>query len=402
MLKVMIIDDEPFIREGLKLLIDWKAEGFEITAEAKNAFEAMEIMQIKSFDLFLIDIKMPKMNGIQLAHHIREKVSKKAAIVFLTGYMEAEYVSEAFDIQALQYLQKPVEPSGLLNALRMAKERSDEVQAEEERRRRETRKLREYYVMELLHGVSKPENIRYLKQLYRQEKELRYIQFTFNLKEDMSQSKMSLMEEVNRLNTYYQRRLKEQSYYMVSHIPVENEVSGGFILSSNYLERKKESIYEFVDRILEEINSMTNLKVVVRIGKPVNDIEKITTSYQEAIKAVPYMMKSKEVPLELRLNSYLNAHYMENITLKSLSEMFYVNAAYLGQFFKKHNGVYLKEYLNSIRVKKGAELLVDTNMKIYQIAEYVGFQSADSFISAFSKEMNTTPQKYRQMKSKEQ
>ena len=125
MLKVMIVDDEPFIREGLKLLIDWKTEGFEVAAEAKNAYEAIEIMGRQSFDLFIIDIKMPKMSGVDLAHYIRDKVSKKVNIVFLTGFMKAEYVAEAFDIHAIQYLQKPVEPSMLQNTLRIIRNRTN-------------------------------------------------------------------------------------------------------------------------------------------------------------------------------------------------------------------------------------------------------------------------------------
>jgi len=396
----MIVDDEPFIREGLKLLVDWTAEGFEIAAEAKNAYEVIELLAKQSFDLLIIDIRMPKMTGIELAKYIREKVSKKVGIIFLTGFMDAEYVSKAFDIHAIQYLQKPVEPAILRSALRMTKVRCDEIALEEERRRRETRELREYYVMEALHGVSKPENLRYLKKLYRMEKEVCYIQFTFATAQGSDISTNMVLVEVNRMKEYYQKILKDQSYSIVSHTPGQNDMSFGLILTSSMLEGKKESVYEFVDRILEQLHSMTTLHVIVKIGKIVNNIEKLSISYQEAIRAVPYMMKSKEVPLELRLNSYLKAHYMENITLKSLSEMFFVNAAYLGQFFKKHNGVYLKEYLNAIRVNKGAELLENTNMKIYQIAEYVGFQSADSFITAFSKEMNVTPQKYRQLRSR--
>ena len=239
-----------------------------------------------------------------------------------------------------------------------------------------------------------------MKKVYRGEKELCYVQFNFSLSQDATTVETRLVEELGRIREYFQKQLSGQAYGIVSHAPGQNEMSFGFILAGSLLERRKESMYEFIDYVLNQIQSMSDLKVIVRIGKTVNDIEKIPISYQEALRSVPYMMKSKEVPLELRLNSFLKAHYMENITLKSLSEMFFVNAAYLGQFFKKHNGVYLKDYLNSIRVKKGAELLVNTNMKIYQIAEYVGFQSADSFITAFSKEMNITPQKYRQGKSR--
>ena len=163
------------------------------------------------------------------------------------------------------------------------------------------------------------------------------------------------------------------------------------------LAENRVSIYEMVDRMLRDLSEVTVLKVVARVGKAVNDISKLNESYKDCIESNPYSLHNKDIPLEIRLNTYLHAHYMENITLKSLSEQFYVNTAYLGQFFKKHNGVLLKEYLNSIRVQKAAQLLESSSLKIYQIADKVGFQSADSFITSFSKEMGVTPQKYRML-----
>ena len=61
MLKVLLVDDEPFILEGLKHLIDWEQEGFEIAGTAANGLEALEFLQKKKADLIIADIKMPQM-----------------------------------------------------------------------------------------------------------------------------------------------------------------------------------------------------------------------------------------------------------------------------------------------------------------------------------------------------
>lgn len=400
MLRVLIVDDEPFIREGLRLLIDWVKEGYEVTAEARNAYECISILQKEQFDLILIDIDMPKMNGIELSKYIREKISRKVSIIFLTGYLEMEYVNEAFSVNAAQYLQKPVQPELLLQVLRQLRGQIELQKSEEQIRIKNARVLREYYLVELIHGIINKENYNYLKSLFRGEHEIQYIHFNLNLatgKEEQS----DIQEEIASLKEFYQKRLKERAYRIITHISGVNERAIGYVITEKMLQEKNESVYELVDRILLEVPQVTKLRVVAKIGKKVDDIGKLSETYQDAMKAVAYTDNNKEIPLELRICSYIHAHYMENITLKSLSETFYVNAAYLGQAFKKRKGMFLKDYLNSIRVKKGAELLLNSSMKIYQIAECVGFQSADSFITAFSKEMNTTPQKFRQEKGKE-
>lgn len=393
MLNVLLVDDEPYIREGLKVLIDWEKFDYHVAGEAKNAFEAIEILKKQSFDLIFIDIRMPKMNGIELANYIRKQVSTSVYIVFLTGYLDIDYVNSAFKLNAVQYIQKPVQPEQLEEILKVVRAKKEQQRNEEKFNKKSRKDLREYYLLELLHGTKNQDNISYLQMLFRGERTFYYIHFQFYAKQE--QSKEDTVHYVSSIKNRIKTDLKEKSFYVITNIGSQQEYAMGLITTGQFLQERKESIYEYVDEVLEELNEISNLKIVVRIGKQVDDISKINESYIDSMNAIPYMLKSKEIPLELRLRSYLEAHYMDNITLKSLSEKFYVNTAYLGQFFKKHNGVFLKDYLNSIRVKKAQELLKNTSLKIYQVAENVGFQSADSFITAFSKETGLTPQKYR-------
>ena len=71
MLKVMLVDDEPFILQGLKVLIDWKKEGFEIIMTAADGQEALGFLAEHQVDLIIADIKMPVMSGIELLGKIR-------------------------------------------------------------------------------------------------------------------------------------------------------------------------------------------------------------------------------------------------------------------------------------------------------------------------------------------
>ena len=74
MIKVMIVDDEPFIRQGLRILIPWEQYGYKICDEAANGLEALELIKKDDFDLIITDIKMPKMGGIELIEYVNEHI----------------------------------------------------------------------------------------------------------------------------------------------------------------------------------------------------------------------------------------------------------------------------------------------------------------------------------------
>ena len=76
MINVLIVDDEPFIRQGLQILIDWEQHGFCICKEASNGMEAIELIKEYHFDLVITDIKMPEMNGIDLIEYTYNHISK--------------------------------------------------------------------------------------------------------------------------------------------------------------------------------------------------------------------------------------------------------------------------------------------------------------------------------------
>ena len=91
----------------------------------------------------------------------------------------------------------------------------------------------------------------------------------------------------------------------------------------------------------------------------------------------------------------IKKNYASNLTLKDLSEKYYVNSAYLGQLFRKKYGCSFKDYLNKKRIEEAARLLRKTDMKIYEVAEAVGYKDADYFVNKFIEAMGCTPTKYK-------
>lgn len=117
MLRVLLVDDEPFIIQGLKILIDWEQEGFEIAGTAANGQEAYEFLQKEKVDLIIADIKMPVMTGLELQEVIRKENLSNAYFVILSGYADFEYARRALQNECTDYILKPVDKEILLKLL---------------------------------------------------------------------------------------------------------------------------------------------------------------------------------------------------------------------------------------------------------------------------------------------
>lgn len=114
-LRVMIVDDEPLARLRLRsLLADCLTPPVEVVAEAGSAAEALHLLNRQSVDGLLLDVHMPGMDGLELARRLRSQ-PHPPAVVFVTAY--AEHALQAFEIEAVDYLTKPVRRARLQEAL---------------------------------------------------------------------------------------------------------------------------------------------------------------------------------------------------------------------------------------------------------------------------------------------
>lgn len=116
MYKMLIVDDEPLIRSGLKNLIEWEVYGIEIAGEAEDGTKAY--LQIKSLqpDIALIDISMPNMSGLELIE-LCSHLEHSPKFIILSGYDDFEFVRTAIKYGAVNYLLKPVDQEELTNTI---------------------------------------------------------------------------------------------------------------------------------------------------------------------------------------------------------------------------------------------------------------------------------------------
>jgi two-component system, response regulator PdtaR len=125
MMRILVAEDETIIRLDLKEMLD--RAGFEVCAEARDGEEAVELARSEKPDLAIMDVKMPRLDGIEAARRILEE--RPIPIVMLTAYGQEEIVNRAVDAGVFGYLVKPFREQDLVPAITAARVRHEELQA---------------------------------------------------------------------------------------------------------------------------------------------------------------------------------------------------------------------------------------------------------------------------------
>src|SRR5262245_58405537 len=124
-MRVLVAEDETIIRLDLRDLLE--RSGFEVCAEARDGEEAVALARSERPDVAIMDVKMPKLDGIEAARRILDE--RPIPIVMLTAYGQEELVSRAVEAGVFGYLVKPFREQDLLPAIAAARARHDELQA---------------------------------------------------------------------------------------------------------------------------------------------------------------------------------------------------------------------------------------------------------------------------------
>ncbi len=126
MYKVLIADDEEYIRNGLRYIMDWEEEGFEICGDAANGEVALQMIEQLCPDLVLMDIRMPKFTGLEVVKACHDK-GLPCKFIIISGFSDFKYAQEAIRYGVENYLTKPIDDDELLNSVRQTKLALDET-----------------------------------------------------------------------------------------------------------------------------------------------------------------------------------------------------------------------------------------------------------------------------------
>ena len=364
MLKVLLVDDEPFILKGLAALIDWEKEGYEIAGTCSNGEEALRYLREHKADLILADIKMPVMSGIGLLQKIREENISDAFFVFLSSYGDFVYTKEAIRQNCTDYILKPVQKEQLIELLGRVSGFAQAAQKEKKKRAVPS-------IMYYSEGEEGPP-----------------VSIVTKATMDM------LLEAVEENDREKMQSAAEEVYRQIK----DEEMDEDFVrLNMNY------HFLRLVHLAMEQDPEVNQNEIIQMIRENAFDEETDNGNrghFENLIRDfADYLCQLRgNIPgggVLSDIEDYVKEHYSENLSLKELSRIFFINSAYLGQIFKKQYGVSFREYLNKYRIEKAAEMLLKTDEKIYAIAEKVGYHDPDYFINKFIAVKGCTPTSYR-------
>jgi YesN/AraC family two-component response regulator len=364
MYRVMIVDDEPLIREGMRTLIEWEYYGFKVVAVARDGNDALAQYDDAAPDLMIIDIRMPVMDGLQLIEAVR-KQNNRTHYLILSGYSDFDYAKRAIHSKVDGYILKPVDEDELVQYMMMIRTQLDKEFADDPHDDR--RSSRDFFGKEVQFGATtlKAESIDltpYIDKLY------------FALDIGNKESASLLLQQIGNdiVKTDISEQLIKTQYVQLFVTVIHKLLQGHLTLKSS-----EHEFTEWIARIYKQTTFMTmqifidsQLSVIMdRIGL------------------------NNPHTLVKRMADMIQRNYSENLKLESLAEVFNYNSAYLGKLFKNHTGENFNTYLDRVRINKAKELL-DQGLKVYQVAELVGYTNVDYFHTKFKKYVGKAPKAY--------
>ncbi len=508
-MKIVIVEDEIRIREGIRNLLHKMFPKHEVVGEAENGEEGLELVMKLRPDLVITDIKMPIMDGLDMLTVIHESDCRTKAIV-LSAYSEFSYAQKAIKLNVSEYLLKPIVVGDFAQSIK-----NIEMQYEQEQKESpDSLGSLEHIMFNTVFGSdTMPEDIiefigskygiypdtdfceliiylgtayeerlektkREMKYILTENQEIRYSMTEIPMKKSLliviygyQDAKLTerwfqnvvLMQKRDNeqkknsygwVNAHGIAQLKE-SYQLLEGYMDWNIVFGDTIMISypkitqvqtvactypiELENRAKIALCAFdFDKVLQCIRQFNEffrdgkiyapkeikesyvrfLWAIINVAKEIGAIhyqkleqQQILQTIMEAhndaeLREISEMLYRSLIPrgihqgstdslLVKRAQSMIDEFYDAGITLEEIAQKLNVTPEYLGTLFHKETGTNFSTYMREHRLSKAKELLIGTQMKIYEIADQVGYADAKYFSRVFKESTGQLPADYR-------
>ncbi len=499
MIKILIVDDEDYIRQGMRYTIPWEDYGMEIIGEASNGAEALKLAVRHKPDIVLADIQMPVMDGLKLTSELGA-LMPETKVIILTAYGNTENLTGAIDVKVSAFLLKSADSHKILETvlnikkeIETEREQSKKVEQlkniyDENRHLIKATLLSRYLLMQISYSdfLKKAEKIELdingasfslvlIKCNYNNEKLAigsfihsfhDYQPFAFFIRDHLAVLILKThihalakteMDELlpgilplafgncivamNQLSSFKDFPLiypilvqalehcfwnSEAAYTLlspsdkiitesavntyplestlISHIITQNISAINASLSDyySYMSGKKVSRQLFIDsirRLVVLISAITDEDIdILKINELIDEMETpkeiIDLIASLAIPSSNASASHSQIHAALK---YISEHYTEDIYLEEVAKAVYLSVGYLSRIFKGETGYSFKEYIHKLRILKAQQLIRQTNLKYYEVAEKVGYKNYKYFSSYFNKITGCSAKEYRSL-----
>lgn len=280
MYSVFVVDDEPIVLEGIRSKIDWESSGFVFAGEATDGEIALSMLHEVKPDILITDIKMPFMDGLQLAAAVK-RIQPWIKIIILSGHDEFDYAKKAISIGIEDYLLKPFTPDELLKSLnktavqidRERKQLSDISKLREELKSSEVLKKKEF-LSNLVHGAE-------LSAVMQKSQELginlisRFYKVLISRINSRTANQQNQQEACSLLNSYSASWEQAECFFHHSNLLV-------CIFKGASREELDENIFHAAEAIGHIATKNDDCTVLTAIGKTVEHLSQLNLSYEDA------------------------------------------------------------------------------------------------------------------------
>lgn len=291
MKKLLIADDEPLVQIGIKSMLNWADYGIEICGTADNGKDALDMIGEYSPKIVISDIRMPIMNGLELAKASRENYGKIPIFIFLTSYEEFQLIKEAMSYEAIDYLIKiELNADALSETIKKALSRLNTLQVSLKNKDSGRLLLQNYYekfFIGLLYNLFDSENqfLHRSKDLKLDFEETCYFAAYCEIRED-GHKNMDYIMLIKLYNSTLQMAKKIIEKHLPAHVLSLDMKHFAVIFHLPELEYFKESsVYRCFLNVADMVHNYFNVSIFTGVGTPVSHPMKISESYQEARKA---------------------------------------------------------------------------------------------------------------------
>lgn len=333
MYRVLVAENEPWIRDGIVEMVERAGDEFEVVGEANNGKEALALACELWPMILLTDICMPEMDGLELIRRLTEERIPMIHVV-ISGYDNFEYARQAIRCGVTEYLLKPVEFGDLRETLFKCVEKLTEV------KELNGYLMRMQQLLEHGHALE-------AKTLLRKHAGL-----------------LDSVLRLKHLNPGARRTLL--SLYEGKLLTLLDEMQAGGRKSAMPSAEDDAVIQRYFRELLE----------AWIIHRPAQQSQNVKYALQNVCR-------------------HIREHYRDDLTLSEMAAMANLSMSHFGFLFKQQTGSTMVQYINEIRVAEAKKLLLETDHKAYRIAELVGYASLPYFTRVFKGVVGLTPNEYR-------
>lgn len=421
MYKVLLVDDEYMITEGLKRLIPFDKWDMEVVATANHADDALDYVQEHPVDIVISDVNMPDKTGLEMIGEMKDLLPD-AYYILLSGYQEFDYVKKAMNLNVVDYLVKPVDKVELGHLLeKIVTQLREKVQEpetlsqqldEEAFKAHLTQKenwwiglskekqgnfVIPYYVLgqdwqivladqEFEGLLAMPFEAPYQANFEKWKRDVEKTLFYGSVNLDQSESLFSYYEPIYRVIIQGNLQQIIDELTLLEQIVLENtprvsitkQLFTQFVMDVFHLFEHLKA--DDMTDIVKNIHAITTFEDLVAYTK-----ETLTSFFGQ------YRMNENVVSvLEV-----IGRDYKKELSLKDISKDLFINPVYLGQLIKKETNSTFAELLNKQRIKAAQQLLLSTNDSIEDICYTVGYSNVGYFYKVFRKLCGKSPKAYR-------